>query len=183
LIIIVLLGFKLFNTWMRPLDLPVYSKQEQTTDDINKLFTRKVRRPDEAAYQVIVDKNLFRPSRTPVTGGADSSEIYSSKETPQLFGTTVMASGSFAILEDPTTKTSKLYQINDTVAGFTVIDIKKDMVVLKKGSDTVEIKLREKKVFKPAKIPSATTKKPRPIRSKTRRTPPSRLTTEGNFNK
>jgi hypothetical protein len=175
-IIICILGINLYKTWMNPLDIPVQSTYQETKAVNKKRTVLKDRKTDAAAYQVIVDKDLFRPSRTPVSASADATQTVPSGDTPQLFGTTIMDNGSFAILEEPSTKISKLYFVNDTIAGFTVSDIQSNKVILTRGGEKVELKLREKKNFKPAKAPSIKVpKKPRP--SRTRRRPPSRQRT------
>ncbi len=84
---------------------------------------------DNAVYNVIVQKDLFRPSRS--ASSTDEASIgLSPKETPKLFGTIITENWRSAILEDPSTKMTKLYKINGLFAGFIVSDIQKDKVGL-----------------------------------------------------
>ncbi len=182
LIIIVLLGFRLYKAWIRPLDIPTQTTQRQFQKDKKSPADRK--EVNEAAYNVIVQKDLFRPSRT-AAPRADSNRSSFPKNPPKLFGTMIINNENFAILENPSTKTTKLYHVNDSVAGFIVSEIQKDKVILLKGSEKIEVKLRDVKGFKsPASLhapkPSRGPRKPRPRRPRTRKQPPPR---ESSFEK
>jgi type II secretory pathway component PulC len=89
-----------------------------------------------------------------------------------------MGEVKFAVLENPSTKTTKLYYVNDSIGGFTVSDIFEDKVVLNREGTKIEIKLRDKKDFKPPKRITPPPKKlPRrtPRRSITPRRSPASL--------
>lgn len=167
-IIIGLLGMKLYKTWSKPLEIPIKAAREKSAADTKAIVSHEEKIVKESAYDVIVQKDLFRPSRTPVKEETSSSSVITQQERPQLFGTTIMGEVKTAILEDPSTKITKLYRVNDSIGGLTVSEILENRVILKKGESTVEIKLRDKKDFKPAK-PVVTEKK-------TPRRPPRRTT-------
>jgi len=156
-IVIGLSGFMFYKVWVRPLDIETQTEQQLQTDE-ESLIDTKESVLDRASYDVIVDKDLFRPSRTAPNAGA-AADIYSAKETPQLFRTIIKNDKKIAILQDPATKTSKLYYINDSVAGFIVSDIQQDRVTLKKGDVSIEVKLRDLKTFKP---PARKLRQPKP---------------------
>ena len=125
-----------------------------------------------ADYAVIADRNLFHPSRSGEEKKAETPAALPLKEKPQVFGTTIMNNKRFALIENPATKKTALYRLNDTIAGFTVSEILREKVILARGGDTVEIGLREDKTFTPVKRPA-----PRRIEKKAkqrRRTTPSR---------
>jgi hypothetical protein len=183
-IIIGLLGIKLYKTWSKPLEIPITAAREKSVADTQGIASLEEKVVKESAYDVIVQKDLFRPSRTPVKKDTSSSLAINTNEKPQLYGTTIMGDVKTAILEDPSTKTTKLYYVNDQIGGLTVSDILESKVVLKKGDSTVEIKLRAKKDFKPAKPVVAEKKKPRrtPRRTTPRRSrrSPTQLKTPEN---
>jgi hypothetical protein len=169
--IIGFLGIRLYNTYTRPLDVPVLEAKKQTKTE--KKITAPVKKTilNESFYREIYEKDLFRPSRSPVAQDAQTPQTISPKEKPVLFGTTIMGDKKFAILEDPQTKSSKLYYINDSIAGFKVIDIVENKVILQKGANMIEIKLRDKKDIKLPKQPRKTPERIQRRRPRPRRTP------------
>lgn len=168
--IIGLLGIKLYNTWTHTLEVPTISAQEAPKKAKKRTISKREPVLSASSYQIIVDKDLFRPSRTPVKENTQTAAPLSPKERPKLFGTMIMDSGTFAILEDPSTKASKIYYINDSFSGFTVSEILEDKVILKRGGESIEVKLREKKDIKMPKPPKKEPKK----RTPPRRTRPRR---------
>jgi hypothetical protein len=87
--IIGLLGLKLYNTWTHPLEVAAISAQVEPKAEKKRTMTRRERVPDEASYKIIVDKDLFRPSRTPVKESAQESVPLAPNERPKLFGTMI----------------------------------------------------------------------------------------------
>lgn len=162
--IIGLLGIKLYNTWNPTLEVPTISVQESPKTGKKRAISKRESALSESHYQIIVDKDLFRPSRTPVKENSQTAAPLSPKERPKLFGTMIMDSGTFAILEDPSTKASKIYYVNDSFSGFTVSEILEDKVILKRGDESIEVKLREKKDIKMPQPPKEETKKRTPPR-------------------
>lgn len=168
LVIIGFLCFRFYNVWAKPLDIPAQISQQESIMDMKSLIDKK--KSDKAAYYVIVRKDLFRPSRS-ASQLNKTSKLLSLKETPKLFGTIIMSNDKSAILEDPNTKTTKLYHINDSVAGFIVTDIQVDKVVLLRGTEKIEVYLRDAKKFK---LPRPQMKRPKTPR-KPQRSRPTRL--------
>jgi type II secretory pathway component PulC len=172
-IIIGFLGYRFYNTWMKPLGIieqpTVTEKETEKKAPEDKGTKEKDRRPPPNYYDLIVKKDLFRPSRTSFIDEGKVVET-SSKDKPKLFGTIIMNNERHAILEDPNTKITRMYTINDSVAGYTINDIEEDRVILTKAGNTYEVKLREIKEIKfPAMKPPPVTPQRRPRRQHIRR--------------
>jgi hypothetical protein len=161
-IIIGLLGFKFYKVLARPLDIPASVAQQQIQPDKKDVAGEKKADLDTSVYQVIVLKDLFRPSRSAPKAEGTSAESFL-RETPKLFGTIIMGDEKSAILEDPFTKITRLYRINDSFAGFIISDIQKDKIVLSKEDKSIEVKLREIKtiVLPPQQRPQMRPQMPR----------------------
>ncbi len=143
IIMIGLLGYWFYKVWVRPLDLPVKAGQENVVPDEDA--DGNMKRPmDKAAYDIIAQKDLFRPSRTASNAESVPASV-SAGDAPKLFGTIIKNDIKMAILEDPSSKTTKIYNVNDSVAGFRVSEILQDKVVLMRGNEKIEVKLREEK--------------------------------------
>ncbi|MBI5409233.1 MAG: hypothetical protein HZA14_07695 [Nitrospirae bacterium] len=99
---------------------------------------------NEASFQVISTMDLFRPMRSPAPLITTPQQT-ASKIPPRLFGTVILNYERTALLEDPGTKTTRTYRVNDSVGGFTVTDIQEDRVVLTSDGEKVEVRLREEK--------------------------------------
>lgn len=166
------LGFKFYKVWTRPLNLPSSAISQKAPLEKTTASVREEKEPDEVAFQVIVQKDLFRPSRTEPR----LEEISKAAPVipPKLYGTIIIENEKSAILEDPNTKVTKSYRINDSIAGFVVSDIQKDKVILlKEGGEKVEVYLREIKTFiTPAPTPVPPIRR-RPMRTDERIPPPS----------
>ncbi|MBC8413021.1 MAG: hypothetical protein ISR96_09720 [Nitrospira sp.] len=104
-------------------------------------------------FDAIAQKDLFRPDRKPpaVIVEEKKAETPPPKNQPKLFGTIILNDKKTAILEDPGTKTTKIYGINDTVGGYTITDITENMVVLVWNSERVEVRLRDDKGISPSR--------------------------------
>ncbi len=165
LIIIGFLSFKFYKALTYSLNIPSEPsvKQAQKKEKIDT--KRKDDERKKNSFQVISKMDLFRPSREPVLLNDDSKPI-PTKAPPKLFGTIILNDKKTAILEDPDTKTTKSYSINDLIAGFVVSDILKDKVILLRNGDEVEVRLRDEKGIK--------ARKPSSLRKIQRRRQPSR---------
>lgn len=179
IVIIGFLGFKFYEILARPLDIPTPLVQQQSQSDKSEstrtekdVTGEKKADLDVSVYQVIVLKDLFRPSRSAPKAEDTSTESFL-KEAPKLFGTIILGDQRSAILEDPSTKITRLYRINDSFAGFIISDIQKDRVVLSKEGKSIEVKLREIKtiVLPPQQQPQI---RPQVPPGDSRRPPPPR---------
>jgi type II secretory pathway component PulC len=149
IIIISILGLRLYKAWVRPLELSIEVSQEQKDkEDVQETKKTEERRLDISYYDIISQKDLFRPSRSGISGTSTGIPL-SPKNMPKLFGTIITAGEKSALLEDPITKKTRLYHVNDTLAGFIVYDIQEDKVVLSKEGRLIEVSLREDKGIKP----------------------------------
>lgn len=163
--IIGLLSFKLYDVWTRPIDIPVNPPEKKLHGKMFKSTRNKKKKPFESQYEIIVEKNLFHPTRTSKANQSKRSKPISKREKPQLFGTVIQGKEQLAILEDPVTKKTKLYGINDAVAGFVITDILVEKVLLEKDGKSIQLGLRDDKTFRrPRKV-----RKPQKRGTRTRR--------------
>jgi hypothetical protein len=172
LIIIGFLTFKFYKILAHPLDIPSKPVAKKVKED-KIIITNEDKLPDKSSFEIIAEKDLFKPSRTaPLLN--NTSKHVSTKDLPRLFGTIILNNERIALLEDPVTKITKGYHINDLVAGFVISEIQKDKVILLKDNKTVEVELREKKGFKPRRplMPSRTFKRSTPPKRQQRPSSP-----------
>jgi hypothetical protein len=145
LILIVFLGVKTYEVITYSVEMP--SVPEAVDVPLKSTsIAPNIRLQNESAFNDISDKNIFNPSRSPVktvTGGPVTQT--SSKEVPKLFGTIIVGNRKSAVLQDTVTKITRTYKVNDEVGDFVVTDIMQDVVVLSRGGEVIEIKLREDK--------------------------------------
>ncbi len=180
IIIIGFLGFELFGSFASYVDIPLEPEMvTENKEDVKVKHEKKV--ISEAFFKIITDQDLFRPSRSAPSIKKEIIEKASTlpKNTPRLFGTIILGDNKTAILEDPETKTTKTYRVNESVSGFVVSEILEDKVVLLSGSEKVEVRLRDDKGIKSKKRPkyksrsrrqtqksrAVSRKKPKPRRS------------------
>jgi type II secretory pathway component PulC len=149
-IIISVLGFKFYEVATHRVELPTsqVAQEKQAGVPTVKHAQSSV---NAASYDVISDLDLFRPSRSPAERKEVKTQKGPLKDPPKLFGTIILNKLKTAILEDPDTKSTKNYSVNDTVAGYVITDILQDKVVLQRDGETYEVKLRESKGIAPPK--------------------------------
>ena len=150
LIIVGMLGLRLYKTWVKPLDIAAQKTLQQTQKDKKisedkKTEEKKELSFNETVYNVIVQNDLFRPSRSAPQVEEISLQFFANP--PKLYGTIIMGNDKSAILEDQNTKTTRLYRLNDLFGGFTISDIQDNKVVLSRGDKSIEVKLREIKTI------------------------------------
>jgi type II secretory pathway component PulC len=138
------LGFNFYKVATERVALPAApaAREKQARVPKVKHVERSV---TEASFNVISELDLFRPSRSPAEKKEVEVEKGPPKDPPKLFGTIIFNDLKTAILEDPGTKSTKNYKINDTIAGFVISDILEDKVVLQRDGESHEIKLRASK--------------------------------------
>ena len=193
ILIIVLssLGYKLYGTFRATEGMPSPSEiKQKKAKDVTK---RKAQIFNETLYEVITQKDLFRPSRSASEKKVEKKEEEAApKNPPKLFGTIILNNLKTAILQDTESKSTKSYKLNEQIAGYTISEILEDKVVLVKNGNKLEVKLREDKGIKTSKRPTARTNrsikksvkpatKPsqrRPRRVRRNVPPPPRRTTE-----
>ncbi|MEW6068958.1 MAG: hypothetical protein AB1610_11800 [Nitrospirota bacterium] len=168
----VLLGFKLYESFSSPMNKYVSQKQSQQykfeIEEIDNTLTKQV--PDD--IQIIVQKDLFRPSRTE-PGPEDLPKPTMVSAPPRLVGITIMGDDARAFFEDTLTRSTKPYRINDFIVGFIVNEIKNDRVILLRGEEKIEVGMtRVKTMASPVKSPSPSTT-PSPAPSPTPATMPT----------
>jgi hypothetical protein len=167
IIVIGLLGLKLYGAIFKhqeifpKLDRDIVKKEKKKGASIDT-------RPGGGNFDIIKTKNLFNPARTASEEESVASTV-SSKTPPKLFGTIILNNERTAILQDPDSKKTGNYHVNDKVAGFTISEIQEDKVILSSGSDKVTVRLREDKGIVP--------QKPKTVRKPVKRTTPRRRPT------
>ncbi|MEN8264574.1 MAG: hypothetical protein ABFR82_14050 [Nitrospirota bacterium] len=150
-IVIGLLGFKLYHVSAYTVEIPLAAEIKDVKKESIKT-KQKEAAFNESSFQIISKMDLFRPSRKPPAVKAEKKvKATPKKNIPRLFGTIILGDIKSAILEDPESKTTKSYRLNESVAGFTVAEILEDKVVLLSGSEKVEVRLRDEKGIKPKK--------------------------------
>jgi hypothetical protein len=112
--------------------------------------------PDEqlAAYNVIVAKYLFNPSRSE-GGSAPAASAAPPPPKPTLLGVVVDGQKSVAYMEDASTKRVFGYKIGDSVSGGRLDAITDDKVVIVRPDGAVDVLLRDPTKPKPAAAPGA----------------------------
>ena len=162
-----LLGLKLYGAIFKhqeifpKLDTDVVKKDKKKSAGIDT-------RPRGGNFDIIKTKNLFNPERTAPEEESVVSTV-ALGNPPKLFGTIILNNERTAILEDPDSKKTGNYRVNDKVAGFTISEIQEDKVILSSGSDKVTVRLRENKGIVP--------KKPKTVKQPVKRTTPRRRQT------
>jgi hypothetical protein len=106
------------------------------------------------AYNVIVAKHLFNPSRSE-GGPVASAPAAPAAPKPMLMGVVVDGGQSRAYLEDPASKRVLSYQVGDTVSGGRIEQITSEKVLIVRPEGPVEVMLRDPLKPKPAAAPSA----------------------------
>lgn len=119
-------------------------------------------RPPLTAFVPVAEKNLFSPNRTevvpeppkppPPPPGAAPAAPPAPK--PRLYGIVIGAGeGGRAYLEDPRTRKVFGYTIGDSVADSRLERIETDRVVMRRGSESFEVLLRDPTKPRPAPPP------------------------------
>ncbi len=150
-IIIVFLGFRLYSAVTHPLDIPsAPAEKQEIKKDVRAKAEEKIM--NEKPFRIISEMDIFRPSRSAPASEVKNRPVISvSKNTPRLFGTVILDNDKTAILENPDTRKTKTYRINESVAGFIIADILEDKVVLLRNGEKVEVRLREDKGIRPVR--------------------------------
>ena len=152
ILILGVLGFKLYNVLALSVKIPSEaSESDVRKEDIDN--SQREKAINESTYDTISRLDLFRPSRTAPLAENKKEEQSPLKSPPKLFGTIILKENTTAILEDPDTNKTKVYRVNDSIAGYRVAEILEDKVVLSVNGDKIEVKLRDDKGIKPAAQP------------------------------
>ena len=116
-----------------------------------------------AAYDVIVAKYLFNPSRTEGRPEQATRPAVPLPPKPTLLGVVVDGSVSRAYLEDPSTKRVSGYHVGDSVAGGKLEKITNDRVQISRPDGLMEIILRDPSKPAPAPPTPAPTRGAAPV--------------------
>ncbi len=172
--IIGFLGIEFYKVMDHEIEIPSIHNIQKSVE--NKKDEGVKRRGDEksnfTAFDVIAKKDLFRPSRSAPLAKQRKTEKPLPKNTPKLFGTIILNNLKTAILQDPDTKTSKNYQINDSIGGYVISEIFENKVVLMFNDEKVEIKLRDNKGIKSNKRSRRATSRTPQVKKRTSRRVP-----------
>jgi len=164
ILIILVLGVKLYNILAYSPEIPLTaSVSEVQKKDADIKGKGKV--VNDSEYDIISRLDLFRPSRSASAKEDKKIETAPLKNPPKLFGTVILNDIKTAILEDPDSKKTKVYRIDDSIAGYRVSEILENKVVLSGNGDKVEVRLRDDKGIKPPKRPAARSRAKRKVKS------------------
>lgn len=108
-----------------------------------------------SAYNVIVAKHLFNPSRTEGGSAAAATPAAPPPPKPTLLGVVVDGGTSRAYLEDASTKRVFGYKVGDTVSGGRLDQITDDKVVIVRPDGAIDVLLRDPSKPKPPAAPAA----------------------------
>jgi len=142
LIIIGFLGSKFYKVYSQTVNVPSGTAVKQVQKETAPITSGDTVL-DASHFQIISNMDLFRPSRSPHKEDAKQQEV--PKIPPRLFGTVILGNEKTAILEDPNTKTTRIYRVNDPIGGYVISDILEDKVVLSWNGEKSEVRLREEK--------------------------------------
>jgi len=145
LILIVIIGFlgiKFYEVYTRSTDIPEGPPAKQAQKE-NAQVKSEDRSVDPTIFQVISNMDLFRPARSPYRG--EPSQQALPKTPPRLFGTVILDNEKTAILEDPDTKATRSYHVNEAIGNYVVSEILEDRVILQLNGERSEVRLREEK--------------------------------------
>jgi len=142
-------------TRSRPLPPPPAPRRAQAAAPVEEQAQSAIAGEQLAAYNVIVAKHLFNPSRSEGGAAAAATPAAPPPPKPMLLGVVVDGPKSRAYLEDASTKRVFGYQIGDTVAGGRLDQITDDKVVIVRPDGTMEVMLRDPSKPKPAAAPAA----------------------------
>ncbi len=148
----IFLGIKLYDSYAKPLVIPAKSIKKQIPageQGEKKTENSDNKKTDPSAFHVIVQKDLFRPSRTEPKTEEISKAGLPPAPPPKLIGTVITESGAKAYLEDPVTKTTRAFGLKESVAGFIVHEIKENTVLLIKGEEKIELKITRVQTIEP----------------------------------
>jgi hypothetical protein len=95
------------------------------------------------AYNVIVAKYLFNPSRTEGAAEVAAKPAVPLPPKPILLGVVMDGPSSRAYLEDPSTKRVFGYQVGDSVAGGKLEKITDDRIQISRSDGLMEVTLRD----------------------------------------
>jgi type II secretory pathway component PulC len=164
IVITVFLGIKLYKVLAYSIDIPTEPSEKKIEKKIKVKHKDKALK--EASFEIISKQDLFRPSRLAPQKDEGKTERASPINPPRLFGTIILHDEKTAILEDPDTKLTKTYRINDSVAGFVISEIMEDKVVLLRDGERSEVRLRGEKKGIVSKRKSPTRRTPRSVQSR-----------------
>lgn len=136
--IAIVLGVKLFEIW---LSAPAEISYEDAASKPAERTIPPGQIPSTSDYQAIIEKDIFRPSRT-----KPAPAVVDVKALPKfnLYGVIMVGEKKRAILgSDEPLRKPQSFKIGDVVIeGFTVADILRDRIVLKRGAEQLEIALK-----------------------------------------
>jgi hypothetical protein len=162
LILLVIIGFlwtKFYKVYSHTFDIPSETAGKQIQKETAQGSSEEMA-PDATRFQIISNMDLFRPSRTPYKEEVKQQEA--PRIPPRLFGTIILGSEKTAILEDPNTKLTRMYHLNESIGGYVVSDILEDKIVLSWNGEKSEVRLREEKKGLPPVKPMVMPQPPQP---------------------
>ena len=131
LLITLSLGYWFYNTQA------THQRIEENRSSVSGEAVSDIK-PDDS----VNDNDLTYPSRTRASS-ADAAD----PDIPRLFGVTITNNDKIAIFQNPLTKSTGTYRIDDSVAGFIVVDIQQYKAILLRGNKKFEVELKNPEDF------------------------------------
>jgi len=148
---VILAGVAVFlATWlardlaaMRPLPAPPAARRPAGAPAPEEPAPENAAQDRLTAYNVIVAKYLFSPSRTEGAPEVAKPPAVPLPPKPMLLGVVVDGPASKAYLEDPATKRVFGYQVGDSVAGGKLEKITDDRIQISRADGVMDVMLRD----------------------------------------
>ena len=139
----------------RVLPPPPAPRKVATSPPSEEPKSEKAAQDHLAAYNGIVTKYLFNPTRSETTGQEGPAKpAVPLPPKPLLLGVVVDGPSSRAYLEDPASKRVFGYQVGDTVAGGKLEKITDDRIQISRSDGAMEVMLRDPTKPRPAPPPA-----------------------------
>lgn len=134
-----LIGVALVKTWISPVAPIPVPAAKKSLQEAEALAYNPTARPPLTQFEVLLEKNPFKQP-PPRPGGPSGPPAPPPIPLPSLVGTMLVDHERKAILSDR--GKAAIYSVGQAVAGGTIVDIKEDRIIFKRGDATQEIMLK-----------------------------------------
>lgn len=149
-VLTVILLIWLASLWSRPFAMPSNIAGRSAGMVVGKeSLTKKLQ--GGSAYNIIVDRDIFSPTRQkyvrpePPKPSKPVPQAQPSKPLPRLslVGTVLLDDGEAAMINGGTGRDTSLYKVGDSIEGFVVKEIQKDMVLLEREGESMIVRMNQ----------------------------------------
>lgn len=173
---------RVYNIWKADVyqDLASFTEDNQPIFSVPKLSASP--KPSKNTFQVIIDKDLFRPERTEWKAQTKGEEGPVSESAPQLvvYGIVIAEDFKYAWVEEESKgRSNKIEKVAEggKISGWEVREINTEGVTITDGEETISYSLiepgkpKKRKAFRPA-TPKVSPKPPRSAKPRSTKSPP-----------